>query len=232
MKSTVETKMDVGSPRRFRRLVLLLTSVLLGGGSLCVVVNSIRTASGAASISVTRTPAYAQSCNPAVVDYILRDEKGKVLTETEVKTVYERLPKAIGDASLDVGQVSFAADGETFYWPESADWPRGNKQPALEFANAATCTMHLTEVTLIYQGKSMRLIFDLDIGRSQPDRRPVIDSLPFQEGDFRLELNGWSGGRDKLIPSTRWKRIKSTPNEKWRRDPILNRKSGTSPATD
>ena len=85
--SNIETRMNVGSPLRSRRLVLLLTTVLLGGGSLCMVVNSIRAASGAASISGTRTPAYAQSCNPAVVDYILRDEKGKVLTETEVKTV-------------------------------------------------------------------------------------------------------------------------------------------------
>jgi len=200
--STDETRMDVGSTLRSRRLILLLTTVLLGG----MVVNSIRAASGAASISVTLNPAYAQSCNPAVVNYIVRDEKGKVLTGTEMKTISEQLPKTIGDATLNAGQVSFADDGETFYWPESADWPRGNKQPALEFANAATCTMHLTEVTLTYQGKRMRLIFDLDIGRSQPDRRPVIDSLPFQEGDFRLELNGWPGGRDKLIPSTRWKR--------------------------
>ena len=212
MKSSIiETRIDVGSPLRWRRLILLLTTVLLGGGGLCIVVNSIRTASGAASINVTRTPAYAQSCNPAVVDYILRDEKGKVLTETELKTVYEQLPKAIGDASLNVGQVSFAADGKTFYWPEFVDWPRGIKQPALEFANAATCTMHLTEVTLTYHGKRMRLIFDLDIGRAQPDRRPVIDSLPFQEGSFALDLNGWSRDLNKQIPANRWHKIKTKP---------------------
>jgi len=203
--------MDIGSPRRSRRLILLLTTVLLGGGSPCMVVNSIRTASGAASINVIRAPAYAQSCNPAVVNYILRDEKGKVLTETEVKTVYEQLPKAIGDASLDVGQVSFADDRKTFYWPESVDWPKGNKQPALEFANAGTCTMHLTEVTLTYHGKRMRLVFDLDIGRTQPDRRPVIDSLPFQEGSFALDLNGWSRDLNKQIPATRWQKIKTKP---------------------
>lgn len=95
MKSpATETRIDVGSSLRSRKLILLLTTLLLGGGSPCVVVNSIKTASGAASINATRNPAYAQHCNPAVVNYILRDENGKVLTETEIKAVYEQLPKA------------------------------------------------------------------------------------------------------------------------------------------
>ena len=205
--STAEVRMTVASPRRSRIFTLLLTTVLLGGGVPFMAVISIRTASGAASISGTRTPVYVQSCNPAVVNYIVRDEKGKVLTGTEIKTVHERLPGTIGDASLGAGEVSFAADRKTFYWPDSVDWPTGNKLPTLEFANAATCTMHLTEVTLTYHGKRMRLIFDLDIGRAQLDRRPVIDSLPFQDGSFELDLKGWSGDLDKLIPAKRWHKI-------------------------
>ena len=43
----------------------------------------------------------------------------------------------------------------------------------------------------------MFVIFNLDMARSQSDRRPVIDSLPFQEGTFALSLKGWSGARDK-----------------------------------
>jgi len=154
MKSyTVETRTSAGAPLRSRRLILLLTTVLLGGGSPCMVVNSIKTASGAVSISALRNPTHAQYCNPAVVNYILRDEKGKVLTETEIKTVYEQLPKVIGDAHLYSGQVSFAEDESSFYRPESADWQKGRKQRALEFANSDTCTMHLTEVTLTYHKK-------------------------------------------------------------------------------
>ena len=64
----------------------------------------------------------------------------------------------------------------------------------------------------------MRLIFKLDISRTQPDRRIVIDSLPFQEGSFVLDLSGWSGS-DKLIPATKWMKLR------WRED-LLNRKSG------
>ena len=80
------------------------------------------------------------------------------MTETELKTVYERLPKAIGDARLYSGQVSFAEDERTFYWPESIDWQKGRKQPSLEFVNSETCTMQLTEVALVYHGKKMRLV--------------------------------------------------------------------------
>jgi hypothetical protein len=153
-------------------------------------------------------PSRAQSCNPAVVNYIVRDEGGKVLSVAELKSVYEQLPKSIGDARLDVGEVSFADDGKSFYWPESVDWEKGKKAPSLQFANAETCTMHLTEATLTYHNKRMRLIFNIDIARKQPDRRPVIDSPPFQEGIFELDLSGWSHGEDKVIPAERWKKVK------------------------
>ena len=151
--------------------------------------------------------ARAQSCNPAVVSYIVRDENGKVLDEAALKSVYEELPKSIGDARVYVGESSFADDGKTFYWPESADWPKGKKVVGLQFINAETCTMHLTEVTLTYHHKKMRLIFNLEITRAQSDRRPVIDSLPFQEGTFVLDLTGWSHDRDQMISAEKWKKI-------------------------
>jgi hypothetical protein len=150
-----------------------------------------------------------QSCNPAVVNYMVRDEKGNVLSEAELKTIAEQLPKTIGDASVNVAQVSFANDLKTYYWPESTDWPKGKKQPALEFANAASCTLHLTEITLMYHGKKMRLIFNTDISRDQSDRRPVIDSLPFQAGTFALDMTNWPRARDRIIPSQRWKKTRA-----------------------
>ena len=153
----------------------------------------------------------AQSCNPAVVNYIVRDEGGKVLSEAELKSVYEQLPKSIGDARTDVGEVSLYDDGKSFYWPESVDWKKGTKVPSLQFANAETCTIHLTEATLTYHNKRMRMIFNIDIARKQPDRRPVIVSPPFQEGAFELDLSGWSHYEDKVIPAERWKKVKGKP---------------------
>jgi hypothetical protein len=150
---------------------------------------------------------FAQFCNPAVVNYIVRDENGQVLSEPELKTVHEQLPESIGSARTYVGEVSFKDDGKTYYWPESADWGQGRKVTSLGFANAETCAMPLTEVTLTYHNRKMRLIFNLDITRTQPDRRLVIDSLPFQTGAFKLDLSGWSHSRNEVIPAERWKKV-------------------------
>ena len=153
--------------------------------------------------------ASAQSCNPAAVSYIVRDEQGSVISGEELKALHQQLPKTIGNADTFVGEVSFAGDQVTFYWPESVDFDKGNKIPALEFANAKTCTLDFPSVDLTYHGKKMRLIFNLTIDRSQHDRRPVIDSLPFQEGTFVLDLTSWSRNENKLIPASLWKKTKT-----------------------
>ena len=152
---------------------------------------------------LTSISANAQSCNPAAVSYIVRDEKGSVVGGEELKTL--QLPKVIGNADTSVGEVSLAGDGVTFYRPESVDWDKGKKVPALEFANAKTCTLNLPTVDLTYHGKTMHLIFNINIDRYQHDRRPVIDSLPFREGSFVLDLTSWTCHDDKLIPATLWK---------------------------
>ena len=150
----------------------------------------------------------AQSCNPAVVDYIIRDENGQVLSQADVKSIVSQLPKQVGDANVNETQVSFAEDKKTYFWPESVDWEKGSKVPALSFANASTCTLHLEDVTLTYKDKKMRLIFNIDIARGQSDRRPVVDSLRFQEGTFELDLGGWTKEDHTMIPSSRWKKVK------------------------
>ena len=158
---------------------------------------------------LTSASAKAQSCNPAAVNYIVRDEKGSVIGGEELKALHQQLPKTVGNADTFVGEVSFAGDQVTFYWPESVDFDKGNKTPALEFANAKTCTLDFPSVDLTYHGKKMRLIFNLTIDRSQRDRRPVIDSLPFQEGTFVLDLTSWSRTENKMIPATLWKKSKA-----------------------
>jgi len=152
------------------------------------------------------TSVSAQSCNPAVVDYIVRDEQGNVLSGDGLNTIHQQLPKTIGNGDTAVSEVSFKSDGVTYYWPESVDWDKGTKMSSLEFANAATCTLNLPRVDLAYHGMKMTLIFEISIERKQDDRRLVIDSLPFQNGTFILDLSGWSHSRDKMIPATRWKK--------------------------
>jgi len=162
------------------------------------------------------TSVSAQSCNPAAVDYIVRDEQGNIISGEELKTIHQQLPEKIGNADTAVGEVSFKSDGETFYWPESVDWDKGKKVSSLEFANAATCTLNLGRIELAYHGMKMTLIFEINIERSQADRRPVIDSVPFQNGTFILDLSGWSRSRDKVIPATLWKKSKSSKYKRTR----------------
>ena len=152
------------------------------------------------------TSAMAQSCNPAVVDYIVRDETGKILGGEELKTIHQQLPETIGNGATSVSEVSFTSDGVTYYWPESVEWDKGKKVPALEFANAGTCTLNLPQVELSYHGQKMILIFNISIDRSQDDRRPVIDSLPFQSGTYVLDLSGWTRSPELMIPATHWKK--------------------------
>ena len=157
------------------------------------------------SIFLVVKAANAQSCNPASVDYLVRDEKGQLLNRDQLNSVLAELPKLIGDATVSDGDVSFTADKVTYYWPEDADWEKGTKVPALLFSNAGTCTMKLGEVTLTLNGKKMRLAFNIDINRTQDDRRQVVDSVRFQQGSFRLDLTGWDRAREKLIPAKHWK---------------------------
>jgi hypothetical protein len=140
---------------------------------------------------------------------MIRDEQGRVLSEAELKTLAQQLPETIGDATLYATEVSLADDQKSYYWPESVDWSKGKKQPALGFANAGTCTMHLTEVTLEYHNKKMRLLFNLDISRTQRDRRMVVDSLPFQEGTFVLYMSGRGTDTNQIVPAEWWKKAVS-----------------------
>lgn len=158
---------------------------------------------------LTSTTASAQSCNPAAVSYIVRDEKGNVLSEAELKALQQQLPKTIGDADVAVSEVSFESDGGSFYRRESVDWDKGKKVAALEFVNAKTCTLNLSTVELTYRGKKMRLVFNVSIERYQDDRRPVVDSLPFKAGTFVLDITSWPHHEDKLIPATLWKESKA-----------------------
>ena len=136
----------------------------------------------------------------------MRDEQGSVIGKEALKTIQQQLPKVIGNADTSVDEVSFAGDGVTFYWRESVEWGKGKKVPALHFANAKTCTLNLAGVDLTYHGKTMRLIFNITIDRYQDDRRPVIDSLPFEEGTFVLDLTSWPRSEERMIPATLWKK--------------------------
>jgi hypothetical protein len=147
----------------------------------------------------------AQECRPAVVNYIVRDESGKELAEPALKSISEKLPEKIDEASIYIGEVYFAKDGKAFYSPYSSERKKGKMVRSLSFGSVGPCIVNLKEATLSYHGKRMRLVFNIDINR----RNVVVESLPFQEGTFELDLTGWSLDQQIAIPATRWKKVSS-----------------------
>jgi hypothetical protein len=158
---------------------------------------------------------YAQSCQPAAVDYIVRDEGGKVLGEIELKAVYERmskLPSEVGD--VYVGTAFLATGWKTFYSPYSEDRKNGEKVPVIAFEHSGPCHLKFTDATLEYDGKKMRLIFAVDIpSKEQPVHDMVIDSLPFQGGTFKLDPSGLEHEDHRVMAASRWKRVSAKSAE-------------------
>src|SRR5690348_8500765 len=130
-------------------------------------------------IAVCCSLSWAQSCRPAELNYIVRDQKGNVLSESALKTIYkqEKVP------GFGVGTVALTKEGTLIGY--TANKP-AEMLPVIYVANAATCRVKVGEFTLEYGGRQMHLIFDLDIDR----RAYTIDSLPFRPGTFRLDQKG------------------------------------------
>jgi hypothetical protein len=153
----------------------------------------------------------AQSCQPAVVSYIIRDESGRVLGKSELNVVYERiskLPTEVG--AVYIGTAFMAKDRKTFYSPYSEERARGEEVPLIAFGHDGPCRLKFSDATLEYHGKKMRLIFDVDIpSEKQPVHDLVIDSLPFQEGTFKLDLSGLAQQDHRVMAATRWKKVSS-----------------------
>ena len=138
----------------------------------------------------------AQSCRPAELNYIVRDERGNVFSESMLHKVF----RDVKPPKSGIGTVAFTDEGKLVGY--------SGKDPAktlaaIFFVDAATCQVTVTEVALTRDNVTMRLVFNLDVNR----RAYTIDSLPFQRGTFHLDQKGLSDtSQDELVPASRWKR--------------------------
>lgn len=148
--------------------------------------------------------AYGQSCRPAVLKYIVRDEKGKTLSEAALQAVRNEMaePKA------EVSMVSLSKGGEVYSEYSAQAKEAKIKLPALTYWDAGSCELDVKEISLQRAGKTMRLIFNMNIYR----RAFAIDSLPFQRGTFELNTKDISEeDSSRVIPAKRWKKISDNP---------------------
>jgi hypothetical protein len=138
-----------------------------------------------------------QSCRPAELNYIVRDETGKVLSERELKDIFKQMKEGV----TGVGSVSLTEEGTLVGY--SGKEPK-ETLPVIYVVDAAACHIKVGEFTLQIGGHRMRLIFDLELDR----RALTIDSLPFQAGTYRLDKRDLENGfAERIVPATRWKRV-------------------------
>jgi hypothetical protein len=153
---------------------------------------------------LSASEAYGQSCRPAVLKYIVRDERGENLSEAEMQAVRKQMAQPAAEVSM----VSLSEDGGVYSDYSTEAKEAKTKLPALSYADAKSCELNVKELTLQHEGKTMRLIFNMNIYR----RAFVIDSLPFQRGTFELDLNDISEeDSSRVIPAKRWKKISDNP---------------------
>jgi hypothetical protein len=140
----------------------------------------------------------AQSCRPAELNYIVRDESGNVMSETMLKRVFRQMkPPTSG-----VGSVAFADDGKLVGY--SGKEPK-TIVPAIFFVDAAACKLKIADIVLTRDSETMRLVFDLDIDR----RAYTIDSVPFRAGTYRLDQREIADiDQNSVVPASRWKKVR------------------------
>ena len=128
--------------------------------------------------------ALAQSHRPALVVYLVRDEKGEIMD-----------PKKLDSVSAPKGQEMKAAT--TFL--ERDDGTTTKDVKCLQSkVDAGGRPVIVSEVTLKLRGKTMRLIFNV----TALEQRILIDSLPFQDGTFKLsDKRKWTKVMDEAPPA-------------------------------
>ena len=157
-------------------------------------------------VSATVGIAYAQICPPVGVLYVVRAEDGTPLSSPELESIAKQLPKTIGGATDTAGAAtvtisSVPANEDGTLRPISYFGEKSPKTiPALSLSNTYPCSLHLEAVTLMLHGKTMSLIFNLDLD-ARGIRILVIDSPPFQEGTFALD----PPSAQTVIPAHQWK---------------------------
>lgn len=149
----------------------------------------------------------AQICPPVGLSYVVRGGDGRVLSDAELKVISQQLPATIGAAKTMTSAISLGENG-------TYRLGRGNGTkdvPVLVFINEYPCSMNFGDVTLLYQGKQMRLVFNIDFDQRRPARYVFIDSPPFQEGTFELTVGPWPTVDFTTITADRWRKIPSPP---------------------
>jgi hypothetical protein len=131
--------------------------------------------------------------SPKGFTYVVRNEKGDIMNSSELKKI---VVKSINDNEATMTKKY--EDGELFFYCYRGKYPATEDSqhtvsmclhqdatgmsppaPGIDVYPARV----VQELTLVYSGKQMKLVFDIN---QHHFTHYLIDSLPFQDGAFRL----------------------------------------------
>ncbi|HYW70870.1 MAG TPA: hypothetical protein VE961_07545 [Pyrinomonadaceae bacterium] len=154
-------------------------------------------------LNFTAPSARAQSCRPTMLYYLVRDEKGKPVPPADKNISYQTKAKYTG--WWDEGYEDVLNSAEM---PKDVTGLNG-KILKLYTGDGAACFFQ-KPVTLQIElnGKKMELIFKplQDLKAKSADY--VVDSLPFQEGTFEIDLTFRKQWPPQFYPATGWQKMK------------------------
>lgn len=132
---------------------------------------------------------FAQLCTGSL-SYVIRDESGAKMSESQLEKVIIR--EIDGKEPVMEKKAILGKDS-----PEQVYYKVGSTGDLIRirFANplyVPDLCGNINSLTLQYEKKTMMLLFE----NTDNWRRYVIDSLPFQEGIFRLKKKNEGGGRN------------------------------------
>ena len=149
----------------------------------------------------------AQPCWPPNVSYIVRDENNRILDPDVLESPQLKNEKV----SINVYQTA----EQSYKYIYFATGYKTNPEPK-KLSKSKLCSIKIDTLILHYKGKTMKLVFNIDIDTLKPgfQRKSsyIIDSLPFRTGVFVLDFKSiYKKNSDHavlLVPPSKWHRQK------------------------
>jgi hypothetical protein len=134
--------------------------------------------------------AYPQRCG-GTLDYLIRDEKGKLLSADQVRAGLAEIERGI--LYPNISRPSYLLSSVRY--APNTEYPMEELERAPKSLQFKTgCKTRLKSVALTYRNQVMILVF-----RNVPvEANFYVDSLPFQAGMFEIECSPKAGSHEVL----------------------------------
>ena len=161
---------------------------------------------GGTLIGIASQRAQGQICPGSTLTYIVRDGKGLAI-DAESKYLRNEVTTETGSPSS-----RWKATGKDFVRSSGMQLPDSVSKLNGKIAGLETsemCNFKLpVKLQLAMKGKTMSLTFLVPKLGEYDSRDFLVDSLPFQQGTFEIELSASEDHSSRFYAATGWKKVK------------------------